>query len=236
MSTQVSTNNVPTMSSREIAELTGKSHTHVCRDIRNMLEQLLENPDLVSQFEGTYQGERRLERCYHLPRRECEILVTGYDVVRRAAVIDRWLELETKQRQLPNMTPAQMLAAIAQQQADQEAALLGVKQAQIEQGERLAEIEHKVASRGCKPGYLLITDAKCMYGRNLSAAMFRKVLEYYEVNTEAIYINTFRGSVLTTQVEVKNLKELMDKFYSELTQVTPCRYTHPAFGIKRFQA
>lgn len=234
MSTQVSTNNVPTMSSREIAELTGKTHANVCRDIRNMLTQL--GVAQISFESGYFDANNQQRTEYLLPRRECEILVTGYDVVRRAAVIDRWLELETKQRQLPNMTPAQMLAAIAQQQADQEAALLGVKQAQIEQGERLAEIEHKVASRGCKPGYLLITDAKCMYGRNLSAAMFRKVLEYYEVNTEAIYINTFRGSVLTTQVEVKNLKELMDKFYSELTQVTPCRYTHPAFGIKRFQA
>ncbi|MGI2855618.1 Rha family transcriptional regulator [Shewanella algae] len=232
MSTQVSTNNVPTMSSREIAELTGKRHDNVCADIRNMLNMLQQ--DALS-FQGIYKDAYGREKpCYNLPRRECEILVCGYDVVRRAAVIDRWLELETKQRQLPNMTPAQMIAAIAQQQADQEAALLGVKQTQIEQGERLAEIEHKFASRGCKPGYLLITDAKCMYGRNLSAAMFRKVLEYYEVNTEAIYIETQYGAVPSTQVEVKNLKELMDKFYSELTQVTPCRYTHPAFGIKRF--
>ncbi|WP_206191415.1 Rha family transcriptional regulator [Shewanella algae] len=234
MSTQVSINNVPTMSSREIAELTGKTHANVCRDIRNMLAQL--GADQIS-FESVYldaKGEKRKE--YSLPRRECEILVCGYDVVRRAAVIDRWLELETKQRQLPNMTPAQMIAAIAQQQADQEAALLGVKQTQIEQGERLAEIEHKVASRGCKPGYLLITDAKCMYGRNLSAAMFRKVLEYYEVNTEAIYINTFRGSVLTTQVEEAALASVIEEFYSDLKQVTPQRYSHPAFGCRRFQA
>ncbi|WP_345872739.1 Rha family transcriptional regulator [Shewanella algae] len=234
MSTQVSTNNVPTMSSREIAELTGKKHAHICRDIRSMLEQLGTNE---SKFGSVYldtKGEKRTE--YLLPRRECEILVCGYDVVRRAAVIDRWLELETKQRQLPNMTPAQMIAAIAQQQADQEAALLGVKQTQIEQGERLAEIEHKVASRGCKPGYLLITDAKCMYGRNLSAAMFRKVLEYYEVNTEAIYINTFRGSVLTTQVEEAALASVIEEFYSDLKQVTPQRYSHPAFGCRRFQA
>ncbi|WP_412496991.1 Rha family transcriptional regulator [Shewanella algae] len=131
------------MSSREIAKLTGKRHDNVCRDIRNMLEQLELNSKLSYQ-----QNQVVTEVCpqakrisvYHLPRRECEILVCGYDVVRRAAVIDRWLELETKQRQLPNMTPAQMIAAIAQQQADQEAALLGVKQTQIEQGERLAEI------------------------------------------------------------------------------------------------
>ncbi|WP_219024582.1 Rha family transcriptional regulator [Shewanella algae] len=98
------------MSSREIAELTGKTHANVCRDIRNMLAQL--GADQIS-FESVYFDANNQQRTeYLLPRRECEILVCGYDVVRRAAVIDRWLELETKQRQLPNMTPTQMIAEL----------------------------------------------------------------------------------------------------------------------------
>ncbi|MFB2732565.1 Rha family transcriptional regulator [Shewanella mangrovisoli] len=90
------------MSSREIAELTGKKHAHICRDIRSMLEQL---GTAESKFGSGYFDANNQQRTeYLLPRRECEILVTGYDVVRRAAVIDRWLELETKQSQIPNMT------------------------------------------------------------------------------------------------------------------------------------
>lgn len=39
-------NEVQTMSSREIAELTGKEHKHVLRDIRTVIEQLKDGPDL----------------------------------------------------------------------------------------------------------------------------------------------------------------------------------------------
>ncbi|MBO2565748.1 Rha family transcriptional regulator [Shewanella algae] len=56
---------------REIAELTGKRHDHVCRDIRNMLEQLGHSPDLGNAFMGTYINENnRSMPCYHLPRRD----------------------------------------------------------------------------------------------------------------------------------------------------------------------
>lgn len=85
-------NKVKTMSSRDIANLTNKQHGHIKRDIENMCEQL----DLdVSTFGCTYfDSSNRAQKEYLLPRRECEILVTGYDVKRRAAVIDRWMELE----------------------------------------------------------------------------------------------------------------------------------------------
>ncbi|BCV45602.1 Rha family transcriptional regulator [Shewanella algae] len=100
------------MSSREIAELTGKKHAHICRDIRSMLEQL---GTAESKFGSGYFDANNQQRTeYLLPRRECEILVCGYDVVRRAAVIDRWLELETKQRQLPNMTPGPLRFTVDQ--------------------------------------------------------------------------------------------------------------------------
>ncbi len=87
-----------TMSSYEIAELTGKQHKDVMRDIRVMFEQLEIGADLRSSFEGSFIDSMNREKpCYNLPRRECEILVTGYDVKRRAAVIDRWYALESGQ-------------------------------------------------------------------------------------------------------------------------------------------
>ena len=85
-----------TMSSRDIAALTGKRHDNVIVDIETTLNAL-EIPRLT--FQGSYLDANNQQRkCYNLPYRECEILITGYDVVRRAAVIDRWFQLENVQR------------------------------------------------------------------------------------------------------------------------------------------
>ncbi|WP_409307830.1 Rha family transcriptional regulator [Pseudomonas putida] len=80
------------MSSKEIAKLTGKRHDHVMVDIRKMLAEL--GPD-VPDFSGAYKTDRgNTYACYNLPRRETDILLTGYSVTLRAKVIDRWRELE----------------------------------------------------------------------------------------------------------------------------------------------
>jgi phage antirepressor YoqD-like protein len=84
----------PTMSSREIAELCDKRHDHVMRDIRAMLVELYGESDLP-RFGGVYQGGNGESRpCFTLPKRETLILVSGYNIGMRAAIIDRWQELE----------------------------------------------------------------------------------------------------------------------------------------------
>lgn len=80
------------MSSREIAELTGKMHKNVMRDISAMLTGLKSEP---SDFEGSYiDPTGRTLPCFNLPKRETMILVSGYSIPLRARIIDRWMELE----------------------------------------------------------------------------------------------------------------------------------------------
>ncbi|ATP12446.1 MULTISPECIES: Rha family transcriptional regulator [Bartonella] len=86
---------VQTMSSREIAELCGKRHDHVMRDIKKMLEELNAPKFGVVDFSGYYLDSKGESRpCYNLPKRECLILVSGYSTALRAKIIDRWQELE----------------------------------------------------------------------------------------------------------------------------------------------
>lgn len=82
------------MTSREIAELTGKDHKNIIRDIETTLLQA--EIDALN-FEHTYiDSQNRSQREYRLPKRECDLVVSGYSVKYRLAIIDRWHELENK--------------------------------------------------------------------------------------------------------------------------------------------
>lgn len=82
-----------TMSSLEIAGLTGKRHLHVLRDVRKMLAELGEEE---TKFGSSYIGAHgKAEPCFNLPKRETLILVSGYSVELRARIIDRWQQLES---------------------------------------------------------------------------------------------------------------------------------------------
>lgn len=90
---QLSKNIQPTMSSRDIAALTGKQHSNVIRDIRAMIDAIGGESELNHLREE--KDARGYTACFHLDRYHTEVLVTGYDVKRRAAVIKRWHDLES---------------------------------------------------------------------------------------------------------------------------------------------
>lgn len=102
--------NSNTISSREVADMTGKRHDHVMRDIRN-IEENLTAPDLGALTDsnlnslwtlGTYvdgKGERR--PVYYLTKKGSLLLATKYSDQIRLQLIERWEELERKAL-LPN--------------------------------------------------------------------------------------------------------------------------------------
>lgn len=83
---------VTTMSSREIAELTGKEHKNALADIRAMLEALGQNS---AEFSAQYRDSTgRNLPCFNLPKDLTITLVSGYSVVMRHRIVTRWQELE----------------------------------------------------------------------------------------------------------------------------------------------
>lgn len=87
-----------TMSSLEIAELTGKQHSHVMRDIRAILEQGVNESNFGLVNYKDLKGENR--PMYNLTKKGCLILSSGYDALLRERIINRWEELELEKRVL----------------------------------------------------------------------------------------------------------------------------------------
>lgn len=108
-----------TMSSREIADVTGKEHKNVKRDIENMLADL--NEDALT-FERIYiDSMNRKQTEYVLDREHTECLVTGYSAALRMKVIKRMHELEEQVRIPQTLPEALRLAAdLAEQKAELE--------------------------------------------------------------------------------------------------------------------
>ncbi len=169
------TENAEMMTSLQIAEITGKNHAHVMRDIRSMIEQVNKslNPDVDSVDKSEYhRGDRtqykflskksmdclmnwatnnsvseynisessykdssgKTNAMYILNKKACYLLSSGYDVVLRAAIIDRWEELELAQQpKLPQtFAEALMLAAQQAQQIEEQQKQLIEAQPKVE--------------------------------------------------------------------------------------------------------
>lgn len=104
--------NQKTMSSREIAELTGKNHQHVLRDC----DKLNDNYDKMGlskigqgYFTTPNTGNQQY-REYLLSKMQTMDLMTGYNIELRIKVNRRWEELETANNS-PELQMAQGLFA-----------------------------------------------------------------------------------------------------------------------------
>jgi phage regulator Rha-like protein len=96
--TPTTINGLPGMSSLEIAEITGKKHLHVLRDIRNMLDALKINPNLdtspkcvETQSPDCYG---RLQPLTILDKELTFTLLSRYSFELSNLIVKRWLELE----------------------------------------------------------------------------------------------------------------------------------------------
>ncbi len=98
-----------TMSSREIAEITGKRHDNVLRDC-DILNENYEKLSLLKIEESTFKAENgQSYREYLLTRIQTFDLMTGYNVDLRIKVNRRWEELERTNGMLDFSNPDTVL-------------------------------------------------------------------------------------------------------------------------------
>lgn len=102
------------MTSMEVAEITGKEHKHVMRDIRVLLEQGVHESNFGLTFiiRTLPNNAQRKDPCYNITKKGCLILASGYNALLREKIIDRWEELETKERQTVPALPKTYLEAL----------------------------------------------------------------------------------------------------------------------------
>ena len=91
-----------TMSSFEIAQITGKQHKHVLRDIRKLNEtyEKMHEPKIGQKLKISDLdfGRQRKDPYFELTKMQTWDLLTGYNAELRIKVNRRWAELEAKQQ------------------------------------------------------------------------------------------------------------------------------------------
>ena len=110
----INKNKVQTMTSLEIAELTGKQHKNLMRDIRKM-EIAWEKVNGLKFELVEYRDQKgQLRPCYKLNKTECLYIATKFNDEARAKLVLRWQELELqeqqRQQQLALPSPQKILA------------------------------------------------------------------------------------------------------------------------------
>lgn len=89
-------NQITSMSSVEIAELTGKRHDNVLRDIDNLLKTLSSDLSLGYKSTTYKDSNGKKNRMYQMDKDATICLVAGYDANARMRIIKRWQQLENE--------------------------------------------------------------------------------------------------------------------------------------------
>jgi Rha family phage regulatory protein len=231
-----------TMSSREIANVTGKRHDNVLRDIAAMLKDL--KVDLL-RFEDIYlDGRNREQLQYLLDREHTDCLLTGYSAPMRMKVIRRWRELERQQgaREQVLLSGTKVVGELA----ILECFTRLLKPAPSSQMLMLAKI---AANNGLDakflPGYAVDAAPDAAGGSSMPTKAITALIKDHGVATSAAAFNrALAAKGFLKQLQRKNSKQEMIDFWcvtdkgmtygKNLTNPQSPRETQPHWYVDRF--
>lgn len=208
-------NEIKTMSSVEIAELTGKDHSSVVmRDIRNMIEELGID---AAKVQSQYQGSRRMEKCYKLDKELTMTLITGYSIKLRHAIIKRWEQLEQAIDAIAETNTHEEALSIAYIAQEQRKALrLGHKEDTQRIAQAIANGTLEAAGREhnfifTRVSMYLFGCAPCMFKRNTGMDMRDYFESIGDIETLALIAKTTENIITLSEVGFTK-DQLMQKF------------------------
>lgn len=105
------------MTSLDIAEITGKQHSHIMRDIRQEIENIGEEGLSIFGQSSYVNAQNKEQPCYKFGKKGAMQLALKYDAVTRYKVIEKIEELENASKpKIPNFNnPAEAARAWADQ-------------------------------------------------------------------------------------------------------------------------
>jgi len=240
----VNSENVPRtmMSSREIANVTGKRHDNVKRDIVAMLKDL--KVDALN-FEDIYlDGRNREQVQYMLDREHTDCLLTGYSAPMRMKVIRRWRELEQQQgaREQVLLNGTKVVGEIA----IMECFTRLLKPAPSSQMLMLTKIaQNNGLDPKFLPGYAVDAAPDASGGSSMPTKAITALIKDHGIaSTAAAFNRALAAKGFLKQLQRKNSKQEMVDFWSvtdkglaygkNLTSPQSPRETQPHWYVDRF--
>lgn len=231
-----------TMSSREIANVTGKRHANVKRDILAMLKEL--KADALS-FEHIYlDGQNREQAEYLLDREHTDCLLTGYSALLRMKVIRRWHELE--QRDTGRQSAIANGTKVVGELAIMECYTRLLKPAPSSQMMMLAKIsQNNGLDATFLPAYAIDAASDSTGGSSMPTKALTALLRDNSIKMSAPAFNVLLGAAgylkrLTRKsskqetVEFWSVTDLGLRFGKNLTSPNNPRETQPHWYVERF--
>lgn len=171
------------ITSIEIAEITGKLHKNVLRDIELMEEGWIKGGGLKFELTSYFDNRNREKPCYLLTKTECLYVATKYNDEARAKLVLRWEQLE-KEKALSGFNvpktfrEALLLAAEQQRMIEEKDKELEVVRPKAELMDKVINTEDLVdigqASKLLKLGF----------GRNTLYKLLRKMGIFFKNRNE----------------------------------------------------
>lgn len=226
------------MTSREIAELTGKQHQHVLFDIRKMLVELDVDE---SSFRRIYLDTmNRQQTEFVLDRELTDTLLTGYSAIARRAVIARWHKLEAEKAAPVAPTTASMFMQSAHIMLEMESRTAALEKQQIAITARLDEVVENNTLKSCPQNAESITYIRKRINKlfGLSASVIDEAMRQlpYSPKPAGMVLNDNEAAQGAHYAVfwIKDVTAVFKRFVAECRRETTAFVSHP-FIDSRFK-